>query len=57
MLFEYCAEITAIVVADFRGYLVDVQLVLQQKYLRLLYALSRQILKRTQIKAFLEKPA
>ena len=57
VLFENCTEIAAIVVAHLRGYLVDIHAILQQKYLRLLYTLSSQILKGTQVQTFLEKPA
>ena len=57
VLFEHCAEIAAIVIADLSGYLIDVELILQQQQLRLGDTPSRKILKGAHIQAFLEQSA
>ena len=57
MLFEHSTEIAAIIIADFCGDLVDIELILQQQELCLLNTLSGKILKWSEVKTLFEQSA
>ena len=57
MLFEYRAEIAAVVITDSGSYLIDVAVILHKHKLSLLDTLPCKILKRSEIVTLFEQPA